>query len=38
MNRCYRERVIDPVFLTSADGVRAAGNDLGVGNPFAELT
>ncbi|WP_327751620.1 ketosteroid isomerase-related protein [Sphingobium sp. SJ10-10] len=24
MNRCYRERVIDPVFLTSADGARAA--------------
>ncbi|ATP21596.1 MULTISPECIES: ketosteroid isomerase-related protein [Sphingobium] len=25
MNRCYREQVIDPVFLTSADGQRAAG-------------
>lgn len=24
MNRCYRERVIDPVFLASADGKRAA--------------
>ncbi|WP_313804803.1 ketosteroid isomerase-related protein [Sphingobium sp.] len=24
MNRCYREQVIDPVFLTSADGRRAA--------------
>ena len=24
MNRCYRERVIGPVFLTSADGARAA--------------
>ncbi|QGP80924.1 ketosteroid isomerase-related protein [Sphingobium sp. CAP-1] len=24
MNRCYREQVIDPVFLTSQDGQRAA--------------
>lgn len=24
MNRCYREQVIDPIFLTSADGARAA--------------
>ncbi|WP_242123704.1 ketosteroid isomerase-related protein [Sphingobium sp. Sx8-8] len=24
MNRCYREAVIDPVFLLSADGTRAA--------------
>ncbi|MFZ2982403.1 MAG: ketosteroid isomerase-related protein [Sphingobium sp.] len=24
MNRCYREEVIDPVFLTSADGTRCA--------------
>jgi steroid delta-isomerase-like uncharacterized protein len=24
MNRCYRERVIDPIFLISADGRRAA--------------
>ena len=24
MNRCYREQVIDPVFLTSADGMRGA--------------
>jgi steroid delta-isomerase-like uncharacterized protein len=24
MNRCYSERVIDPVFLTSADGTRGA--------------
>lgn len=24
MNRCYRERVIDPVFLISTDGARAA--------------
>jgi steroid delta-isomerase-like uncharacterized protein len=24
MNRCYREQVIDPVFLTSADGTRGA--------------
>lgn len=24
MNRCYREEVIDPVFLESADGKRAA--------------
>jgi len=24
MNRCYRERVIDPVFLSSSDGTRAA--------------
>ena len=24
MNRCYREQVIDPLFLTSADGERAA--------------
>jgi steroid delta-isomerase-like uncharacterized protein len=24
MNRCYRERVIDPIFLTSSDGARAA--------------
>lgn len=24
MNRCYKERVIDPVFLASANGARAA--------------
>jgi steroid delta-isomerase-like uncharacterized protein len=24
MNRCYREQVIDPVFLASADGTRGA--------------
>ncbi|MEV4934694.1 ketosteroid isomerase-related protein [Sphingobium sp. LSP13-1-1.1] len=24
MNRCYREQVIDPVFLSSSDGTRAA--------------
>ncbi|WP_323810157.1 ketosteroid isomerase-related protein [Sphingobium baderi] len=24
MNRCYKERVIDPVFLSSGDGTRAA--------------
>ena len=24
MDRCYKERVIDPVFLTSLDGIRAA--------------
>lgn len=28
MNRCYREQVIDPVLLTSADGQRAAAEFL----------
>ncbi|SER45699.1 ketosteroid isomerase-related protein [Sphingobium sp. YR768] len=28
MNRCYSEQVIDPVFLTSADGTRGAAEFL----------